>query len=404
MSMKVSSEALLYYLSCGLFFALPLGTSPPNVLGVLAALVWLFSGTVVQKRRVYLGKSWFWPVLVLILLPWFGLLYSNDPAGLGIKFAKKTHYWVYGLALASLSFETFPPHRLIQAFILGLALNAGVAILQFAGLLPMINKISYGLGLGYSSLAAYLVLGILMASYYFRETEEKRTRILLGLLMTGYFFHLVILLGRVGFFTFLVLSPVIVRNFFKTFSFYKISLVCLLLIVAMSFSPVVRDRVALSISQIRHHLSADPESAWGREYTDYQDRFYMWYGAVRIFLDNPLLGVGTGGYTAALKARGKPDWPSIAHPHSNILYMAANFGLVGILAFLWFFAELIRNSWEARHTPQGFFVLATALVILVGGLVDTQIVDAATAFLVSVATGLQGGFSKFAQPVDSGSG
>jgi O-antigen ligase len=261
----------------------------------------------------------------------------------------------------------------------------------------MMNEISYGLGLGYSSLAAYLVLGILMASYYFRETKGKRTRILLGLLAAGYFFHLIILMGRTGFFTFLILSPLIVRNFFRGFSIFKISLACLLLIGIMFLSPIVRDRVSLSVTQIKHHLNAGPQSAWGREYTQHQDRFFMWRGAVQIFFENPIFGVGTGGYTKTLKERGKPEWPAIAHPHSNLFYMAVSFGLIGIFAFVWFFWEMIRNAWEERSTPVGFFVLSTALVILVSGLVNTQMMDSATALLLSLATGLQNGFPKFAK-------
>jgi len=67
-----------------------------------------------------------------------------------------------------------------------------------------------------------------------------------------------------------------------------------------------------------------------------------------------------------------------------------------VFAFLWFFWEILRNAWEERNTPLGFFVLSTALVILVSGLVNSQILDAGTAFLLAVVTGLQNGFPKFA--------
>ena len=396
MKITLSAEQVIYYLAFGAFLSMPLGTSPPVICGALAALVWILSGKPIKLRRAYLRQSWFWPVLLFIVLHWVGLLYSPDPGGLGIAFAKKTHYWLYGLAVASISFAIFSPEKLIQAYLVGLAINTAVAIMQLIGVFPMMNEISYGLGLGYSSLAAYLVLGILMVSYYFRELNKKSTRILLGLLMAGYFFHLIILMGRVGFLTFLVLSPLIVRNVLREVGIFKISLVCVLLIALMSLSPVVRNRVLLSVNQIKHHLNADPESAWGKEYTSYQDRFYMWYGAVQIFLENPLFGVGTGGYTNALKQRGKPEWPAIAHPHSNLLYMAVSFGLIGIFALVWLFWEMIRNAWEERNTPLGYFVLSTALVIIVSGLVDTQIMDSSTALLLSLATGLQNGFPKFA--------
>ena len=396
---KLSAEQLIYYLVWGAFLSMALGTSPPVICGALAALVWILSGKPGNLRHAYLRQSRFWPVLFIIILHWVGMLYTPDPGGLGIGFAKKTHYWLYGLAVASISFAIFSSERLIQAYLAGLAINSLVAIIQFIGVFPMMNEISYGLGLGYSSLAAYLVLGILTTSYYFRETKGKRTKFLLGLLMAGYFFHLIILMGRVGILTFLILSPLIVRNFFRGFSIFKISLVYVLLIGLMSLSPIVRQRVSLSVTQIKHHLKADPQSAWGKAYTIHQDRFYMWYGAVQIFLDNPIFGVGTGGYATALWERGKPEWPAIAHPHSNLFYMAVSFGLIGIFALVWFFWEMIKNAWEERNTPLGYFVLSTALVIVVSGLVDTQIMDSSTALLLSLATGLQNGFPKFARLV-----
>ena len=104
MKMSLFADQVIYYLACAAFLSMPLGTSPPVICGALAALVWILSGKPIKMRRAYLGQSWFWPVLFLIILHWVGLLYSPDPGGLGIGFAKKTHYWLYGLAVASISF------------------------------------------------------------------------------------------------------------------------------------------------------------------------------------------------------------------------------------------------------------------------------------------------------------
>ena len=248
-------------------------------------------------------------------------------------------------------------------------------------------------------MSTYLVLGILMVSYYFRGAQDKRHRLLPAGLMVFYFFHLIILEGRVGFLTFFVLCPLIVRNLLARPGILKISAICVLLLGAMFISPVVRDRVSLSMDELKHHMSADPGSAWGREYSEKQDRFYMWYGAIQIFLDNPVLGIGTGGYQTVMKQRGKPDWPVHAHPHNSFLYMAVSFGMIGVLLLLWFFWEIIKNSWKERDTESGFFVLSVSLVIFVSGFVDTQIADSGTAFLLALATGLQNGFSKFIRPL-----
>jgi len=392
---KITSDEWLFFAFVALFFNMPLGTSPPTICAVLATVVWVFSGKITKIWDTSLKKTWFWPVLLLMILPWVGLLYTPDVGGLGIKFAGKTHYWVYCVAASSMVFGILSPQRLIQAFLAGLAVNALVGILQLIGLFPRMNEISFGLGLGYGTLSAYLILGMLMASYYFRETHQKGRRVLFGLLGLIYFFHLIILDGRVGYLTFLFLCPIIAYNLFKGSSIYKILLVSLLLIGGMLLSPVVRDRVSLSIDQVKYHLNADPEKAWGKEYTANQDRFSMWYAAVRIFSEHPILGVGTGGYQTVIKEMLGPEWPAIAHPHNNILYMAVSFGLIGVFAILWFFWEIIKNAWSERDTPLGFFILSTALVIFFGGLVDTYIKDAGTLILLAVVTGLQNGLQRF---------
>jgi len=303
------------------------------------------------------------------------------------------------MAIASISFKLFSPQKFIQAFLLGLALNAFVGALQFAGLFPIVEQVLKGrysgFGLQYSTLSAYLVVGILMASYYFKQASKKKPRIFFVFLILLYFFHLIILEGRAGYLAFFLLCPLVVHNLFKKFNVLKVSLACVLVLGCMLFSPVVRDRVSLSIEEVRYHLNSDPQKAWGREYTKNQDRFSMWYSAVRIFSEHPIFGVGTGGYQTFVKKMMGPKWPLIAHPHNNFLHVAVSFGVIGIFALIWFFWEIIKNAWRDRHSPVGFFVLSTALVIFTSGLVNTQIRDAGTLLLLAVVTGLQNAFGRF---------
>jgi O-antigen ligase len=169
----------------------------------------------------------------------------------------------------------------------------------------------------------------------------------------------------------------------------------------MFLSPVVRERVRLSIDQLEYHMHAERDAAWGKEYSNQQDRFFMWYGAIHIFLEKPLLGVGTGGYQAAMKERGKPGDPDMAHPHNNLLHMAVSYGIVGIITYLWLFVETIKNAWKQKDEPVGFFVLSVALVIIVSGLFNTTVLDVGTLFLLAVAVGLQQTFPAFVNAGDT---
>ena len=386
---NISADKAIFWLFAGAFLGMPLGTSPPIICGGIAAAIWLFSGRI-RKLRHFLERSCSMPILLFMLLPWLGLLYTPDLKGLGLDYAGKVHYWIYCLALGSVPLGLFRPKKLIQAFLIGLAINAVAGGFQLAGLMPPKGDgWCSGFGRGYSTLSAYLVLGMLAASFMFRKTEEKKTRIGLCFLMLLYFFHLVILNGRTGYVTFLLLSPLIIRNFFGQFRIIRISVGCAVLLGMMFLSPVVRDRVALSVEQLNYHLNAAPEDAWGREYNiENQDRFYMWRGAVHIFVENPLFGVGTGGYQKALKARGRPEDPPIAHPHNDLLHMAVSYGIMGIFVFFWLFGEMIKNAWPHRHTLTGNFVLSAIWVILVSGLFNAHTLDAGMVFLLAVSAGL----------------
>ena len=393
---EITAEKLLYWAFVGVFFSIPIGISPALICGVMALLLWVLSGTVFRVR-FFFRESWFWPLVAFVMLQWIGLLYTPDLSGFGIRYAGKTYYWLFCLAIASLAFQLYRPEKFIYAFLAGLGINAVVGLAQLTGIIAPNQGWYSGFTRGFSSLSAFLVLGILMGSFYLRNPNQKTKRWGLLLLLIVYFGHLIILESRTGYLTLVLLSPLLVKNLFRRLNLLKAFLVCLLISGTILLSPIARNRVDLAMDQLKYHLNAEPDKAWGREYTVHQDRFYFWYGAVEIFLENPILGIGTGGYPTVLKERRNPSDPVIADPHNNLLYMAVSFGIVGILVFVWFFWELLRNAIKQRDTIPGYFILCTALVLLVNGLLNTTILDAGPLFLLSVAVGLQRGLPKFVQ-------
>ena len=395
---KINAEILLGYAIMAAFFSMPFGTAPPTAFGAVAATIWLLSGKFIFVIKHSFKQSWFWPIVFIVALHLAGLIYSTDPSGLGFRFARKSHYWLYGLSMVSLFFTRFPAQRFIQAFMAGLAINAFFGVLQLIELYPKVTGWCTGIGRGYNTLSAYLIIGILVSSYYFRQATKNKTRYFWAFLSALYFFHLIILLGRTGYFTFFVLTPFIAHNFFKHTKVLKLLLACALRTGWMFASPFVRERAALTMNQLTYHINADQDIAWGKVYTEQQDRLYMWYGAVKIFFENPILGSGTGSYKTAMKGRGRPEWPDVPHPHNDFLYMAASFGILGIFAYIWLFSEIIRNAWKERQNPLGNFILSSALVTLVSGLFNAQLLDAGMAFMVSFTVGLQQWLPKFASP------
>ena len=391
------TDRLMFYACLGAFFAMPLGTSPMTFFGILAAAIWLFSGKAFRRRHIYIQHSWSWPVLLLIVLPWVGLLYSPDITGLGLHYAGKTHYWIYGLAVAAIAFKSFQGRHLVQAFLVGLAVNSIAAMIQLGIILLRGDKLvkDLGLGPGYSTMSAYLVLGIMVTAFYFKEMKDNPKRLYLCLLMGLFFLHLIMMKGRNGYFTFIVLSPLIVIQLMTRVNLFKVLFLYCLIAGLMALSPAVRDQISKTVAQVKSHLDAPADTAWGKDYIAGEERLWIYSNALDVFKKHPVFGVGTGGFQTVVKQNGKPNWPLLKHPHNNYLYMAVSFGIIGVLAITWLFWELLKNSWPRRKTVTGYFVLSSALVIFVSGLFNCQVLNAGSAFLLAVTAGLQGEFPRF---------
>lgn len=368
------------------FFCLPLGTAPMLIAGGLTMAVWLFSGIAWSARRIYTAPDW-WPVYAMILLPWIGLLYTVDTYGLGWAYAGKTYYWLAGLAAAATALQRFSPTLPAHAFLAGLALNVVAAILQVVLHLP--DKHNYHLGLGppYSTLSAYLIVGMMMTAYFLAREGEARRKAVYTLLLLLYFFHLVLMPGRTGYITLMLMLPVMGFTYFKQHRVLKTALVLVLVPGLMLLSPVVRQRAYTSADQLQSQLDTQHAASWDKE-----DRFFLWSGALKIIRANPWIGVGTGGYQTALKALD-PTTYERSHPHNNFLHMLVSFGVVGLAVLLWFLYTTIRNGWCERRSAAGYLLLSTMLVMTAGGLSNTQILDVGTAFMVSLCVGLQTGFT-----------
>ena len=180
--LDLTPRGCIFYLLLGAFFVMPMGTSPFTILGILALAVWLFSGRWFKDRTILFYDSWLLPVAAVFALSWVALLWSRDPSGLGMDYAKKSYYWLYALVVASATVFRNPPEWLVRAFLWGLSLNAVVGFLQLFKIVPRFSEWGQtgytGLSGGYNTLAILLVLGMMVASFYFRKVSFIHEKII----------------------------------------------------------------------------------------------------------------------------------------------------------------------------------------------------------------------------------
>lgn len=75
------------------------------------------------------------------------------------------------------------------------------------------------------------------------------------------------------------------------------------------------------------------------------ERLAHWQAALSMWADHPWLGVGAGNYAAVYAGYHLPRWyEPLGHAHNVYLNVAAEAGLLGLLAYLWLWAA---SLWQA---------------------------------------------------------
>ena len=132
----------------------------------------------------------------------------------------------------------------------------------------------------------------------------------------------------------------------------------------------------------RLHSVVDPANLWN------QQRVFMWQAGVKMFRDHPWTGVGLQDLHALYDQYRSPDSVERAgHLHNAYIQIAASMGVVGLAAFAWLYASLLRAGWgglrkvEAHALPSGVSagvrlgVTAALVGFLVAGLFEWNFGD-----------------------------
>ncbi len=153
---------------------------------------------------------------------------------------------------------------------------------------------------------------------------------------------------------------------------YAVPLGGLLSAVLLLSIPEVREHLLVGVHELLSFSLAqsDVTTSWGIRLVA------MWGGAL-LFWSHPLFGVGTGDfYPAVLQLQSQHLLPAtpgfIMNTAANsFLSEGASLGAIGLGLFLWVLWAIGQESWRARYTPQGWFVLSYFAIYVIGGAFDS---------------------------------
>lgn len=144
----------------------------------------------------------------------------------------------------------------------------------------------------------------------------------------------------------------------------------MLSVSAYQLSPRLHDRIALAFSEY---------SAWepghGRN-TSTGQRMDFYYYTLQMVQDQPLLGVGTGGFPAAFAQQvAGTEARRTKHPHNEYLMIASQVGLVGLALMLYLFYTLWRTAPGQPAAFEQDAARGLVLAYLVNALLNCALLD-----------------------------
>lgn len=136
---------------------------------------------------------------------------------------------------------------------------------------------------------------------------------------------------------------------------------CLIFPAAYQGSSSFHQRVDRAISSVTHW---NPNVAVVEDPVGWRLEYY--YHTAEIIQDHPVIGVGTGGFVHAYRARTEQAGLDVPpHPHNQYLFIMAQVGIVGLGLLLWLFVQQWRSAPFARDATYGLLVRGVVVTIAI---------------------------------------
>lgn len=363
----------------GIGFSLPISVALDNVLLGLAVLLWIASGPTRVEIRSLRGHPLVLAAIVLFALCAAGLFYGEGTAESGLTYLKK-YLDLLLVPVFVLLFRDAPTRRAgIRAFEVAMLLTLVASYLLATGVLPWTKPFTANVISGATAFKLQIAHGTFMAvaSYLFAERARTGTstaaRVLWGTACGLAAVNVLFMVsGRTGYLVLFALAMVFWWRILGARGLVAaMTALAIAIALAMSGSNNFSDRVRLAGSEAR---------AW--EYgagigTSIGDRLNFYTTTTRVIREDPLFGVGLGGFPEAyrLQTEGTKIVPT-QNPHNQYLLFWAQLGVVGLVAFLvllwalWRCSRRLQQGSLERSVAQG--LLATAII---GSMVNSFLLD-----------------------------
>ena len=359
-------------------FTIPIWVVADSILVVLLVLCWTACGEWREKFRRITRN----PVALITLLL-FGWLLAGSFWGLGslderMHAVKKYADLLLIPLLISMAINVQERNRallalaasLVVTLVLSLVLSTGILLPNSVALnCDPSNPCVFKKHTTHNVLMAFGALLFAVLAWKSRDRWKRWSWGLVSILAAG---NVLMGHGRTGY---VVLAGLVVLAFHMTFGWR--GMLAAIVVLSVSFSAAYQvsssfhERVNLAVSGVTQW---NPKVAVANDAVGWRLEYF--YHTAEIIQDHPLMGVGTGGFVPAYRARTEQagfDVPP--HPHNQYLFIMAQVGIIGLGLLLWLFAQQWRSASLAEGVPYGLLARGLVVTIVIGCFFNPFLVD-----------------------------
>jgi len=374
-------------------FSIPVSVALDNVLLAVILLHWLLGGGYREKLAAIRANPVALLALALFGLYLVGTLYTIGSESDVLNTLSKATRLLLVPALVLPMREHVWRVRAVTAFLAAMLVSMLVSYLFWLGVIP-VNVWLKGTALDPVAFKAHITHNLFMAYTAFLFAlaavcaRTRRGRWLLFALAAGAAVNVLVMVpGRTGHIVVLVLFTYFLYRELrvKGFAIAGLALAALAAVVALSPDSMLHKRFTLAddeYQQWRAGVPPDQSSSVGQ-------RLELLRNTVDVIRDNPVLGVGTGGFAAAYAAlASRSGDPATKNPHNEFLMIVSQLGLAGLALLLCLFGA---QWWFAARLPDRMSEGAArglVLTIVVASALTSTLVDHAEGLFFAYMSGV----------------
>ena len=363
-----TKESILQKLLLAFAFIFPLTVAGGNFIASLIIILWVIDKNIFKKIENLYKNSLVRAFFLFFIVHLIGLFWTDNLSWGGeisrkmLEFAILFPILIYIVKLSN-------KHLLVNIFLAAISVSVFTSILIWLDLIEpfknatLSNPTPFASHITHTPFVAFgaFIIGSHILNFY--KTYNNLKNLFLLLLFLTFSLNIFITGGRAGQIVYIVLMG------FLFFSKMKLSIRSVIifslilmttLFLVFKTSPIFKARIHSAINDIQT-LSSNKTSSVGARITYAQN-------TLRVFLKNPIFGVGTGDFPkeySKVKKEFSPGSLDTRNPHNMYLLILAQLGVLGLYFFIVIFYRLYRSLPEDnpyfRQLGMGLIIYFTVI-------------------------------------------